>query len=154
MCTDRILKPPVSILHASSESLINVIKTHSASTMLIYIGPPEVFLPPTSLIYPGDCEIYSITSNAMEIYLFVLWVCVTGATSLNKMNLSFSNASFLKNTTSLPRFQLMSSTAQTQIPYTYSDDARSHRSRLLLDCSSCVLMRMLRGQVILLISDV
>ena len=90
----------------------------------------------------------------MTNYLFVLWLCVTSATSLNRMNSSSSNASFSKNTTSPTRFQLSSSAAQTQTPYTYSEDTRSHRSKLLLDCSSCVFMRLLRGQAISLISHI
>ena len=154
MHTYRILKPLIPIMHASSKSLINETKTCSASTTLMYIGRPEVFEFAPSLLHTSNGESPSITNIVMEIYLFVLWVCVTNAASLNKMNLSLSNASFSKNTTSLTRFQLSSSTAQNQIPYTYSDDARSHRSRLVLDCSRCVFMRLLYSQVILLISNV
>ena len=90
----------------------------------------------------------------MANYLFVLWLCVTSATSLNRMNSPSRNASFSKNTTSPTRFQLSSSAAQTQTPYTYSEDTRSHRSKLLLDCSSCVFMRLLHRQAISLISHI
>ena len=90
----------------------------------------------------------------MAIYLFVIWICVTNAVSLNNMNLSLSNASVSKNTTSPIRLQSSSSSAQIRISSTLPYDAISHRSRLLLDCSSCVFMRLLHKQALLLMPDI
>ena len=90
----------------------------------------------------------------MALIFFVLWVGVTNATSLDNKSLSLSHASFSKNTTSSTLSQLMSSTARIQTSYTYPYDAISHRSRLVLDCSSCVFLRLLHRRAVLLISNV
>ena len=54
MHAQRILKLFISIIHAPPECLINEVKSHSASTVRMYIGRLEVFGLVTSLLNSSD----------------------------------------------------------------------------------------------------